>query len=211
MAKMVLNAGFAGASGRVGNAVLVQTEGGVVLRERPGYVPSRTGKQVEVGGRLARINRAWDALDAEQAEAWRAFGRGEGRKGYSAFVALGSKYLHLHGGYAVPTDPPGEPFLGDLVRVLPVAVAGGVRFDADRASAPGAVAELLAQALSGPNNAAKKDGYRSLGFATFAPGAMGARFDLPPGPHALAYRFVEAATGRMTGLLPLGRIVAVGG
>lgn len=107
----------------------------------------------------------------------------------------------------MPSDPPALLFLGDLVRVVPAAVAGGVRFDADRPSAPGAVTELLAQRLTGPNNAAKADGYRTMGFATFAAGSMSVRFNLAPGPYALAYRFVEAATGRMTGFLPLGRVV----
>ena len=207
MAVMVEGAGFAGASGRVGNAVLVRTEGGTVLRERPGYVPPRSPKQLDVGRRMAWVNFAWDALTGEQADAWRAFGKAEGRKGYAAFVALGMKYLQLHGIGAVPMDPPDLPFLGDLVRVAPVAVVGGVRFDADRASAPGAVTELLAQRLTGPNNLPKTDGYRTLGFAAFAAGAMSVRFDLPPDAYALAYRFVEGATGRMTALLPLGRVV----
>lgn len=156
---------------------------------------------------MARLNLAGDALSSAQADAWRTFGKAEGHKGYSAFVALGSKYLQLHGGAAVPMDPPVGPFLGDLVRVVPAAVPGGVRFDADRASAPGAVTELLAQRLTGPNNAAKADGYRTPGFATFAAGSLSATFSLPPGPYALAYRFVEGATGRMTEPLAIGRVV----
>ncbi len=207
MAVLIEGAGFAGASGRVENAVLVRTEGGTVLRERPRQGGTRSNKQLEVGRRMAWINLAWDALSPAQADAWRAFGKAEGRKGYAAFVALESKVLQLHGGAAVPMDPPSLPFLGDLVRVAPVVVAGGVRFDADRASAPGAVTELLAQRLTGPNNAAKRDGYRTLGFATFAAGAMGVRFDLPPAPYALACRFVEGASGRMGAIIPLRRVI----
>lgn len=207
MAKMTMNAGFAGGSGRLGNAVLVQTEGGPVLRARPEGSRVRSAKQAQGDARMRALNLAWDALTPAQADAWRAYGKAEGRKGFAAFVALGSKVLQLHGGTAVPSDPPSGPFLGDLVRVTPVAVAGGLRFDADRPSAPGATTELLAQRLSGPNNAPKADGYRTLGFAAFAAGSMSVRFDLPPGPYALAYRFVEAATGRMTDLLPLGTVV----
>lgn len=82
-----------------------------------------------------------------------------------------------------------------------------MRFEADRANAPGAVTELLAQRLKGPNNAAKRDGYGTLGYATFATGGFSAGFDLPPGPYALATRFIEGESGRMGALMPIGRVI----
>lgn len=56
MAKMTMNAGFAGGSGRLGNAVLVQTENRPVLRARPEGGRVRSTKQAQGDARMARLN-----------------------------------------------------------------------------------------------------------------------------------------------------------
>ena len=90
----------------------------------------------------------------------------------------------------------------------PKGEGSGVLFVADRANAPGIVTELLSQPLANAGRTPVGSKYRSRGFAAFADGALEAAVALPSGWHALAVRFVERATGRATGLFPIGIVRA---
>lgn len=130
--------------------------------------------------------------------------------------------------------PPATPFGGDAV-VITVSLpsgrgSGGVEslaeggstpslpsprgegsllaFSADRANAEGVVTELLAQPLVNARRRVYGDRYVSRGFVAFdGPGTVEAPCEA--GAHALAYRFVRAATGQETALFELG-VVEVG-
>ncbi len=197
---------------------MVHTVGGTIMRSRPENLNERTPKQRQMGANLASVNRAWDALSAEQAAAWRAYaGTLATRnpqtamvvapKAYNVFVRLGTKFLQMNGGTLVPMTPPSGVFLGDIVRVSVVGLSGQIRFTADRANAAGMVTELLIQRLSGPNNAPKPDGYRSAGFVSFVAGSLSSNVAASPGAYSCAERFVEGSSGRMGESVVVGTVM----
>ena len=119
---------------------------------------------------------------------WRG-GRGERREEPSGPLPLPP----------LPNEPSGEG----------VPTHPGVTLVASGANAPGTVTEILAQPLVNARRAVYKDKYVSQGFTQFA-GADEVAISLKHGAWALAYRFVERATGQATGLVELG-VVTVGG
>ena len=149
---------------------------------------------------------------------------------YGLFVKHASKVMQIDPrfdftGFA----PPALPFTGDAVRVeflpasgpLPLTLPGAtlplrdassqeellgegvLTLLASRANAPGVVTEILAQPLVNARRAVYKDKYVSQGFVVFA-GADEVEIPLGRGAWALAYRFVERATGQATELVALG-------
>ena len=220
--------GFAGQSGAVGNAVLVQTEGGTIIRSRPMGSRRRSEGQLAQDRRIEIVNLAWRELSREDAQAWRSYAleraaaepRGSRKRMASAqslFCGLGSKYLQLHGGRTVPARPPEGRFLGDA---LPVTVAGErrpspnpalgdeilLRFTGERANREGVVTELLAQGLTCIHNLPRPKSYVSLGFMAFGRDVTleaPLQFILD---WACAVRYVEAATGRATEVIEIGSV-----
>ena len=216
MAYVRESAGMGAASGALGNVVFAQTQGGTVVRGRPRGSRERSPKQIEQGLRLGIVHHAWNALDDVEAEAWRVYALGHAVRNpatggmripsaYSLFSGLGAKFLQVHGGFAVPSLPPLGRFAGDA---LSVAVAKGderLVFSADGASREGVLTELLAQRLKGPHNAAKAKSYVSLGFFEFEAGVP-VEVEVGWGAYwACAVRSVEAATGRMTEMVEIGK------
>ena len=221
MAKARAGTAFGGLSGAMGSIVVAQTQDGLVVKDRSRVQPRRSEKQIEHGMRLGVVNRAWDALTPEECAAWRAYaatlaarspetGGMKIPQAYGLFSGLGTKFLQMHGGATVPMLPPSGRFAGDALRI---AVAGGIKevtATADRASAAGVLTEILGQRLSGRNNLPKARDYVSLGFVTFAAGVPVSVPVGRAGPWAIAYRFVEASSGRMTDSLPAGTAIVAG-
>ena len=216
MAYVRESAGMGAASGVLGNVVYAQTQGGTVVRGRPQGSRERSPKQIEQGRRLGTVHHAWNALDDAEAEAWRVYALGQAARNpqtggmripsaYSLFSGLGAKYLQVHGGFVVPSLPPGGRFAGDALSVTVAKGDGTLVFDAGGANREGVLTELLAQRLGGPHNAAKARSYVSLGFFAFEAGVPVA-VEVGWGAYwACAFRFVEAATGRMTEMVEIGK------
>ena len=81
---------------------------------------------------------------------------------------------------------------------------GGIlTFSASTANAPGVVTELLTQRLANVRRTPTAQ-YKSAGFVAFVQGSLSADVPVEAGTYACAARFVERATGRATGLTPLG-------
>ena len=208
-------AGAGAQSGVLGNAVLVQTEGGTIIRSRPSGRRRRSEGQLAQDRRIRIVNGRWRELSREDASAWRGYAleraaaepRGSRKRMASAqslFSGLGSKYLQLHGGSLVPLLPPTGPFLGDALSVSVTGLDHELRFTADRANRAGVATELLAQRLTCPHNVPRPKSYVSLGFAAFEAGGS---FDAPMGigqDWACAVRYVEIATGRATEIVEIG-------
>ena len=216
MAKLRMGIGIGSLSGRTGNAVFASTPGGVVLRQRPVYTPHPTSAQETMGRYLAIANRAWRDLSAAQAEAWRGYARRNAfrdpRTGLMRvpaaphlFVGLSVKYLQVHGGFTAPLDPPEGVFLGDVGGVALAMGGPRLRVTADAANREGVLTELLTQRLSGRNNSTRPRSYKSQGFRAFTGPGDSALVGLSPGTWAAAVRFVEASSGRATGLIEVGR------
>jgi hypothetical protein len=169
-----------------------------------------------LGRYLALANRAWRDLDPSQAEAWRAYARRHPVRdpetgllrvpaAVNLFVGLSVKYLQIHGGTSVPLAPPAGVFMGDVVDVTVEADGAGLRFTADAANRPGVLTELLAQRLAGRNNATRPRSHKSQAFAAFSGAGDSRSVALWPSWWAAAVRFVEASSGRATGLVEIGR------
>ena len=217
MAFVIEGVGLSGQSGLVGNAVLVQTAGGTVLRSRPSGRRRRSEGQRAQDARIKIVNRRWQELSREGAQLWRTYAleraaaepRGSRKRMASAqslFSGLGSKYLQVHGGEGVPPLPPTGRFLGDALNVSVVGLSQALRFTADRANREGVVTELLAQSLTCIHNLPRPKSYVSLGFVAFA--ADGS-FDAPVAlslDWACGVRYVEIATGRATEIVEIGPV-----
>jgi hypothetical protein len=187
-----------------------------VVRERPVSKGPATELQRQMGRHLALANQAWRDLTPAQAEAWWAYARrnafrdpGTGLMRVPAaprlFVGLGAKYLQVHGGFAVPLEPPEGDFLGDTVRVTVEADGPSLRFTADSANKAGVLTETLVQLLTGPHNAARPRSYKSGGFKAFSGPGDSALVVARPGTWAAAVRFVESSSGRATRPIEIGR------
>lgn len=218
MAILKTGGGIGAMSGRVGNVVYANTDSGIVVREMPrrhGQISERQQARVDA---LVRAGQLWRELTFEQAEAWRAYSLGLAARNpntgllrvpraVNVFVGLAAKYMQIHGGWEAPTDPPSGKFLGDGVGVAIAAGPGEIVFTGDSVNRPGVLTELLAQRLPAPNNRPQPTGYKTMGFVAYA--GSGDAFHAPvvlAGVYACAMRYVEAATGRATALVELGRV-----
>ena len=112
-----------------------------------------------------------------------------------------------------PSTSDDSPLRSSSRRTLPLQEEplgeGVVTLVASGANAPGVVTEILAQGLVNARRAVYKDKYVSQGFTAFA-GADEVEVPLEVGAWAISYRFVERATGQMTGLVELGVVTVRG-
>ncbi len=177
---------------------------------------------------------AWEAY----AELLHALGPtpslGRARSGYRVFSSLGLKALQVAPEGEVPSLPPAAPFYGDGARVAVSGVAAfgrealallprpplsqakegesGVVFACLAPNSAGVATELLLQPLASPGRKGEADKYRTRGFVSFAAAGEEAFVPCAPGVVLAAVRFVEAATGQASGIVPLGRLrVGTGG
>lgn len=198
-------------SGSVGNVAFRRTSSGTQMVERSRGRDPQTPAQRAARDRMRRAGQAWLSLSLEEAEAWREYARRlapsalvRPPQAVNVFKTFATRVLAVNPLVAIPVLPPSAPFGGDAVRVTVQAVQGGIAFVPDGSNATGVVTELLVQALASPHRAAYPERYRSQGFLAFT----GEPVVVPTGAgwHAVAVRFVRAATGQATPLLELGRV-----
>ena len=115
-------------SGRLGGRVYRNVGGEGFVSVAPQAVDPRTQAQLGARARLEMANRLWVELPLDAMARWRAWaavprpyvspkGRKASARGDLAFKGLAAKYLQVHGGSVVPTEPPSSVFLGDGVVV----------------------------------------------------------------------------------------------
>ena len=180
--------------------------------------------------RMERAGASWEDLSDESVEAWRRFAKGLVRKAsvsgdryhpvaFNVFSGLFCKLQQIHPDAPVPLWPPFGSFAGDGIElsVAPLPQPplrdeplgeGAILYRASGENAAGVLTELLYQRLPGRHRLPKAK-YKSGGFRHFSEGDLEFVLPVEPGPYACAYAFVEASTGRTTGVWPLGT-VAVG-
>lgn len=126
----------------------------------------------------------------------------------AAFRSLGLKYLAVHGGVEVPSEPPTEPFFGDGLRVG-VSAQGdsGIVFSADFPNTPGVLTELLLQRLPTRHRLPKARDYRTMAYVALAGEPV--VIACAQGAYAGAIRFVRTATGQETAMATLGTVEVV--
>lgn len=209
-------------SGKLGGQVYRRTDGDTVVAAAPSPNDPQSPAQCAQRTRLMRVNWFWASLPLDSIARWRAYaasasplphpprGAKTGRtpSGNEAFKRLATKYLIVHGGTTVPTEPPTSAFLGDGPRLSVAGTAQGVRFEASSPNSPGVVTELMLQRLPARHRLPKARDYRTMTFVAFAgePTTVSCR----PGAYACAFRYVCAETGQSTERAFLG-VVEVGG
>lgn len=205
-----------GMSGRLGGLVFARTELGTILRERPMGRRGDSDAQTQVANNLRKANWAWNDLEWEQVQAWQAYAATQKRRNpetgllvapraVNVFIGLATKFLQVNPNGIIPLDPPQGRFLGDIIEVAVSADGPNLVFTANGDNVSGVVTELLTQRLRHKNNAAKERSYVSAGFVAFDPEHREFTYPVFRASYAAAIRFVEAATGRMTELIPIGR------
>ena len=195
--------------GKSGDIVFVNVDGETRVRRR--VVPHNPQTPAQQANRAVqtRATRAWSLLPAEARARWSAWAAARGGKGQTTFVALYGKMLRVDPLAPPPQGPPARPFFGDAANVTATAAASAARFASDAPNRAGVVTELLVQPLASAARRTYRDKYRHADYVAFAPGHLARDVPCAPGVAALAYRFVEAATGQATELVELG-VVTVG-
>lgn len=204
--------------GKVGNVVFAQTRNGLVVRPRTTPRDPRTAAQTASRQRLARASSAWRTLSPAQFAAWRAYAQTLTRVSpvggppyvpmpHNVFTALAAKFLQVSPDGDIPLDPPAAPFFGDGIVVTATAEPGAIRFTASGPNASGIVTELLLQPLAHAGRAPKANLYRAQAFVPFASAGDSHTVPAAPGAYAPAVRFVRAATGQDSDLVPLSSVV----
>ena len=194
-----------GLRGKSGSVVFVHVGGETRVRRR--MVPHNPQTPAQQANRAAhgRAMRAWSLLDAGARGRWAEWARARGGKGQTTFAALYGKALRVDPLAPPPQAPPARPFFGDAALVSASAPsAGAVRFAASAPNRAGVVTELLVQPLLSLARRTYRDKYRHAAYVAFAPGHLTRDVSCVPGVVALAYRFVDAATGQATELVELG-------
>ena len=216
--------------GKLGNVVFIQTAQGYVVRERVTPANPRTGPQVRARAGFAEASRAWGALDDAEYAAWQAYGQACGLGGQLAYMSLTRKWLATHPGGTPPTLPPAGPFFGDNVGLRIADLGSGIAEGADptdagsgrseiddprsailtlvatQPNAQGVVTEVLVQPLANARRKPRARDWRTAAYVAFASGSLAVPVSVPPGAYAVAYRFVNAATGQATAMAVLGAV-----
>lgn len=200
--------------GKAGNTVFVETKLGTVARDRTFPTGAASPAQTAVRNNMKKDGAAWQSLSAQSVQNWNAFASRmtlKGKKsglpyapsGYLIFTAYTTKWLQIHGSGTAPAEPPTGLFGGDAISVSATAGTGSVTFTASGANATGVMTELLLKPIKGKHRKAGSEGYVSRGFIAFKGDALSKTVSVPVGYYAAGYQFVEASSGRETGVVPI--------
>ena len=217
MATLRLGAFTKSLRGKAGNTVFAETALGCVARDVSIPTGAATPAQIAARTNMKKDGAAWQSLSAENVANWRAYASRIVRKGkksskpyvpnaYQEFTALTTKWYQIHGAGAAPVAPPTGEFAGDVIEVQAEAGVGGIQFTGGGANAAGVMTELLLQPIKGKHRKAGAEGYVSKAFVAFSVASPRVTVPVGAGYYAAAYRFVEAATGRQMGIVPIATL-----
>lgn len=219
MAKIAMGPAFSNAAGKFSGVVISNSSSGLVIRKQARYKKQQNQAQEASMQRVRAAAAVWAEFDFQQAGAWDDYaqtvtlhnhltGETYHPSGYNAFVALATKVLQIDPEAVVPVTPPVEMYLGDGIRVSGFGEMGAVLWTVDTPNSPGTTTELLLERL--PNERRKPTGrLTSAGFHAFAVGSLSVTVPVEPGWYVVGYRYVEAATGRVTLAQLVGRVEVV--
>ncbi len=125
-------------------------------------------------------------------------------KANNVFIALATKLLQVTPAGTIPVTPPTVPFLGDGITLTVAAATGKMTFTASGKNATGITTEFLLQKLVSKARTPTKNAYRSKGFYVFPVTPLTYDVSAAAGWYAVAYRFVNTATGQESALITLG-------
>jgi len=220
--KARLSMAFEDLRGRDGNVVIAKGRSGLALRPYKGQRNPKTNAQTAVRANLTKAANTWKTFNLATATQWNTYaqtvtrtnpvsGQSYHPSGFNVFCGLATKFLQVNPGGAVPTTPPAAAFPGDNITILASApsASGVIRFTANAANGANTKTEFLVQPLKNSNNTPSAEDYRSKGFWSFASGSLTKDVALPAGSYAVAYRFVNTATGQATAPVALAGVFTV--
>lgn len=220
MAKTSFSGVTGNVGGKMGGLVFVRLPSGTSsMRDRTFGANPRTPAQQAWRKAMAQATKLYASLTEAEYGSWQDYVQRVHRTlpGHSlrpaprvnnVFVALTAKFIAVNPGAEPPRMAPSELFTGDGVSVSVEGLAGAVRFTASGPNSVGVVTELLLQPLASFGRRGDADKYRGQGFHSFAPGSVSVDVVAPRGPVLAAVRFVSVATGQVSALVPLGRVVS---
>jgi hypothetical protein len=205
--------------GRDGNVVISKSRVGLVLRPYTIPVDANTADQRTIRGYFGKAAATFKELGASQVTAWEQYastlserdpvtGETYSPTAINVYVGLGTKYLQVTPGGILATDPPTGSFEGDTLVITASGGPNQVTFSAGAANATGVTTELLLQRLASKNREPFPYRYDSQAFHVFTSSPTPQVVDAPEGWYAAAYRFVELATGRATGIYEIPGVLS---
>ncbi len=209
-------------SGKAGSVVFVNPpDSATYIRPRTLPHDPRTPEQLAQRARMTRAREAYRQLSPEQFQAWHDYLHKVRRAQTPAspptrlrvcdlFLALALKYLQMHPDAEPPRNPPADLFVGDAVSVRVEAVAGGIRFVADRPNQAGVWTELLVAQVRSWGACPNAHAFRHRGFVQFGEGGLEVVVSVSAGLYACGVRFVREATGQFTPLVRVGMVQVMG-
>ena len=219
MGKAQTSVAFERVAGKLADGVAYKLHGGTGLRARPTYKYPVRPAVSEGNARMREANRLFNTMTEAQADAWTRYGEAHPRRdpmsgtryapaAKNIFSGLTCKLLQVDTDAEVPLLPPTGSFVGDGVRVVVEPGASLLAFAASGPNRPGVLTELMIQPLKNVRCKPQKF-YKSHGFIHFEEGSLVAVVPVEPGVYACMIQFVERATGRVAGKVPLGKIEVV--
>lgn len=210
MARARLGFALSDVRGNMNGVVVTKTRTGLAVRGMPKYKYPKLPAVMEGADRLKAVSAVWSGMNLDQSQAWRRYAESLTKRNpitletyaptaKNAYVGLATKFLQINPTGEIPVWPPAADFLGDDLEIdLTVPGPGEVVFTASAANSPGVAVEIMMQKLLNVHRSPTKF-YKSVLFHTFVEGSLDLTLPLTPGYYAFAWRFVNMATGQMTG------------
>ena len=216
MAIVKFNAAIEEFRGKSGGGNYARTPYGIEFKNNPTFTKPATAAQVAQRERVTRAGHAFRVLNATQNKAWQNWaatyyvksksGELVHPSAYAAFSGLYTKFIQVTPTGTL-TAPPSGPFAGDSITVTAAASSGRIIFTASGKNAEAVTTEFLLQPLANQFRKPQSGKYASRGFFAFPEGTLSSALEVPKGAYAVAYRFVNSATGQEVNKVTLGTVV----
>lgn len=216
MAIVKFNAAIDSMSGKSGGGNYARTPYGTEFKNNPAFHKPATPAQIAQRARVTKAGAAFRALTAAQNAEWQAYaytrfvkstnGAMVHPSAYAAYVGLYTKYLQVNPTGAALADPPAASFGGDSITLTMTGISGSIQFTASAKNTVGVTTEFLLQPLANLYRKPQSGAYVSHGFFAFPTTPLTRSVAVTPGVYAVAYRFVNAATGQEVAKAFLGVI-----
>lgn len=219
MASIRTNSAVRGISGKSGDTHYAETPLGTQWKNNPINTAPPTPAQLQSRARLRKVGAAFRALTPAQHLAWSTYaltvtthtkgGKAVSPSTYNAFVAVSSKFSQVNPTLPLPTLPPPAAFEGDTLIVYSRAEETDIFLVSTSGNTPNVITELMLQPLANEFRKPQKRDYVSRAFGAFQAGGSEIGVTVVPGAYAVAYRFVNNATGQEAEIVPVGTVVIV--
>lgn len=209
--KAKLSMAFQDLRGKDGTVVIKKNRSGLTLTPHISPKNPQTAAQSFVRGNLSKASKTFRAFTASQAAAWEAYAESITRTNpisgetyhpapINAFVELAAKFLQVNPAGTIPVTPPTGSFTGDNLTLDVDLDPGQLTITASGPNSAGVTTEILLQRLASIHRTPAAEAYRHKTFKAFTAGSPSVVIPVTAGVWAIAYRYVNTATGQATEL-----------